>query len=103
MIYRGRKVLDGTLASIQDQYGNDTIRVQAEGGLASIEDLAGLEHVRDLGQWQELRMTRGCDPQQVLRELVARTRVTSFSVVKPSLHDIFVRIAGPAAEEVHVA
>jgi len=103
MIYRGRKVLDGTLASIQDQYGNDTIRVQAEGGLASLEDLAGLEHVRDLGQWQELRMTRGCDPQQVLRELVARTRVTSFSVVKPSLHDIFVRIAGPAAEEVQAA
>ena len=98
MIYRGRKVLDGTLASIQDQYGNDTIRVQAEGGLASLEGLAGLEHVRDLGQWQELRMTRGCDPQQVLRELVARTRVTSFSVVKPSLHDIFVRIAGPAVE-----
>jgi len=103
MIYRGRKVLDGTLASIQDQYGNDTIRVEAEGGLASVEHLAGLEQVRDLGQWQELRMTRGCDPQQVLRELVARTRVTSFSVVKPSLHDIFVRIAGPAAEEVHVA
>ncbi len=99
MIYRGRKVLDGTLASIQDQYGNDTIRVQADGGLASASGLAGVEQVRDLGQWQELRMTRGCDPQQVLRELVARTSVTGFSVVKPSLHDIFVRIAGPAAEE----
>ena len=103
MIYRGRKVLDGTLASIQDQYGNDTLRVQAEGGLESLGSLAGVEHVRDLGQWQELRMTRGCDPQEVLRELVARTRVTSFSVVKPSLHDIFVRIAGPAAEEAAVA
>jgi ABC-type uncharacterized transport system ATPase subunit len=29
--------------------------------------------------------------------------VTSFSVAKPSLHDIFVRIAGPAAEEVELA
>src|ERR1019366_7887253 len=27
MIFRGKKVLDGTLASIQDQYSNDTIRV----------------------------------------------------------------------------
>jgi hypothetical protein len=29
--------------------------------------------------------------------------VTSFELAKPSLHDIFVRIAGPEAEEVHDA
>jgi ABC-2 type transport system ATP-binding protein len=97
MIYRGRKVLDGTLDAIQRQYGNDTIRVSAAGGF---DDLPGVEKVRDLGQVQELRMARGCDPQEVLRALVARTRVTSFSVTKPALHDIFVRIAGqePAEE-----
>jgi ABC-type uncharacterized transport system ATPase subunit len=48
-------------------------------------------------------MAPGCDPQEVLRALVARTRVHSFAVVKPSLHDIFVRIAGPAPEEAAVA
>jgi hypothetical protein len=29
--------------------------------------------------------------------------VTSFSIMKPSLHDIFVRIAGPEAEGAQVA
>ena len=101
MIFRGKKVLDGTLSAIQEQYGNDTIRVAADGG--SIPELPGVEKVRDLGQVQELRMSRGCDPQEVLRALIAQTRVTSFSVMKPSLHDIFIRIAGPAAEEVKVA
>ena len=43
------------------------------------------------------------DPHQLLRALVDRARVTSFSIAKPSLHDIFVRIAGPAAEEVNHA
>ena len=103
MIFRGKKVLDGTLSSIQDQYGNDTIRVAVEGGSASVQDLPGVEKVRDFGQVQELRMALGCDPQQVLSILVGRTRVNSFSVMKPSLHDIFVRIAGPAAEDVPVA
>ena len=103
MIFRGKKVLDGTLASIQDQYGNDTIRVAAEGGVRFLDDLPGVERVRDLGQVQELRMARGCDPQQVLRALIERTRVTSFSIMKPSLHDIFVRIAGPEAGEAQVA
>ena len=103
MIFRGKKVLDGTLDSIQNQYGNDTIRVSANGDAAAFEGLPGVERVHYQGQIQELRMAAGCDPQQVLRALVARTRVTSFSVTRPSLHDIFVRIAGPAAEEVEVA
>ena len=103
MIFRGKKVLDGTLDTIQSQYGNDTIRVSADGGPASFEGLTGVEKVRDLGQIQELRLASGYDPQQVLRALIARTRVNSFSVTRPSLHDIFVRIAGPAAEEVEIA
>jgi ABC-2 type transport system ATP-binding protein len=100
MIFKGRKVLDGTLAAIQDQYGDDTLRVSVPGGLAAAGTLPGVEKVRDLGQVQEIRMSRGSDPHELLRTLVERTRVESFAVIKPSLHDIFVRIAGPAAEEV---
>ena len=103
MIFRGKKVLDGSLASIQDRYGNDTIRVTVEHGAAALENLPGVEKVRDLGQSQELRVARGCDPHELLRTLLERTRVSSFSVAKPSLHDIFVRIAGPAAEEANHA
>jgi ABC-2 type transport system ATP-binding protein len=102
MIFRGKKVLDGTLASIQSSYGSDTIRVEVEGGAAVLGELPGIERINDLGQVQELRMAEGCDPQQVLRTLAARARITSFSVVKPSLHDIFVRIAGPQPEEAPV-
>jgi ABC-2 type transport system ATP-binding protein len=99
MIFRGKKVLDGTIESIQAAYGSDTIRVEVEGGAAALGELPGIERVKDLGQVQELRMSQGCDPQLVLRTLAARARITSFAVVKPSLHDIFVRIAGPAQEE----
>ena len=102
MIFRGKKVLDGTLASIQDRYGTDTIRVAADGGMQFLDALPDVERIRDLGQVQELRMAHGCDPQQVLQTLIARTRIRSFSIMRPSLHDIFVRIAGPeAAHEQH--
>jgi ABC-2 type transport system ATP-binding protein len=68
-----------------------------------MEGLPGVEEVRDLGQVQELRISRDCDTQEVLRLLVTRTRIDSFAVSKPSLHDIFVRIAAaPAAEAAHV-
>src|SRR5580704_5062039 len=67
MIFRGKKVLDGTLAAIQGQYGNDTVRVSVAGGFAAVQDIAGVAQVRDHGQFQDLRISPGCDPQEVLR------------------------------------
>ena len=103
MIFRGKKVLDGSLASIQASYGSDTIRVEVEGSASALGELPGIGRINDLGQVQELRMGPGCDPQQVLHTLASRARIVSFSVVQPSLHDIFVRIAGPQPEEAPVA
>ncbi|MCP4546979.1 MAG: ATP-binding cassette domain-containing protein [bacterium] len=100
MIYKGRKVLDGTLAAIQDEYGSDTLRMRADGGASSMRDLPGVDKITDLGQMQELRLTKGADTQRVLKDMLNRTRVNSFEITKPSLHDIFVRIAGPEAKEV---
>jgi ABC-2 type transport system ATP-binding protein len=100
MIFKGQKVLDGTLSSIQDEYGQDTLRIRCEAGLASLQNLKGVEKVSDFGQVQELRLSPGTDPQNILAAVVASTRVTSFEAARPSLHDIFVRIAGPEAKEV---
>jgi len=98
MIFKGRKVLDGTLDSIQAQYGADTLRVRVEGGHKLLEGLDGVGSVRDFGRYQELRFAG--DPQELLRTLVAKTRVERFELTRPSLHDIFQRIAGPEAEDV---
>jgi len=94
MIFKGKKVLDGTLASIQDTYSNDTIRIRTDGGKSTLHELDGVEKVIDFGQVQDLRMSENCDPQKVLATIMSRTRIRSFDIVKPSLHDIFIRIAG---------
>jgi ABC-2 type transport system ATP-binding protein len=103
MIFNGKKVLDGTLASIQDKYGSDTIRIRTDNGVAALQNLRGVEKINDYGQVQELRMAPDCDTQEVLAAIMARTRITSFDIVKPSLYEIFLRIAGPEAREVNHA
>jgi ABC-2 type transport system ATP-binding protein len=103
MIFKGRKVLDGTLSNIQEIYGNDTLRVSTEAGMAALKDLSGVEGINNYGQVQELRMAKGCDSQELLSQIMSRTRVHRFEVAKPSLHDIFVRIAGPEAKEANNA
>ena len=99
MIYQGKKVLDGTLADIQDQYGIDTIRIQSEMGAAALEGIEGIENVNNFGKLQEVRVASGTDPQQVLAELLPKTRISKFEITKPSLNDIFIRIAAPERKE----
>ena len=94
MIHKGRKVLDGTLDAIQGDYGQDTIRVKLVEPVGDLCDLRGVEHVTDFGQLQEIRVRPGTDTQALLAALMERGRVDHFELARPSLHDIFVRIAG---------
>ena len=100
MIYKGKKVLDGTLNEIQDQYGNDTIRIQSDLGTAALEGIKGIESVNNFGKLQEVRVSSGADPQTILADLLKQTRIMRFEITKPSLNDIFIRIASPERKEV---
>jgi ABC-2 type transport system ATP-binding protein len=95
MIFRGRKVLDGSLESIQGQYGADTVRVRTSAGVAALAGMPDVDSVNDFGQMQEVRL-KG-DPQVFLVRLTERAAVYQFEVTRPSLEDIFVRIARPDA------
>jgi ABC-2 type transport system ATP-binding protein len=95
MIFDGKKVLDGTLDEIQTLYGEDTVRIKV-GQSQALANLPGVSQVNDYGRYQELRLSRGADPQGILQLLLTRTSLDHFERTRPSLHDIFVRIAGPA-------
>ncbi len=96
MIFKGRKVLDGSMEQIQAEYGFDTVRVRTQAGAAALAGLAQVDTSNDYGNMQEIRV-RG-DAQALLQQLAARTTVYHFEIARPSLHDIFVRIAKPDAD-----
>ena len=96
MIFRGRKVLDGTLDEIQSAYGFDTVRVRTERGAPALAGLPDIVSVNDYGRTQEVRLEG--DPQRFLSELSARTPIQYFEITRPSLQDIFIRIARPGGE-----
>ncbi len=99
MIHKGRKVLDGTIESIQGSYGRDTVRVLLEPRDVRLEGLPGVKDVTDDGRWRELRLEPGADSQRLLAALIDRGRVTHFELMRPTLPDIFVRIASPEPPE----
>src|SRR5256714_262466 len=78
----------------------DIVRVRLDGDGAGLDALPGVERVTDFGKLQELQLAPGADPQAVLAALMTRGRVRHFELTRPSLQEIFVRIARPEAEGV---
>ena len=99
MIYKGKKVLDGTLRQIQETHGRDLLRVRLDwpsGSSRQLQDLPGVTKVTDFGNRQDLHLAPDADRQRILESLMARGKVEHFEVARPSLRDIFLQIAGGA-------
>lgn len=93
MIFNGRKVLDGTLATIQAKYAADRVRVRFIGDDTSFPAIEGVTDVVENGIYHEFRLTDTSQSQSLLLRLAEARNLNHFEVIKPSLHDIFVRIA----------
>ncbi len=96
MIFNGKKVLDGTLHSIQDQYPADRLRIGFTDTDQSMPDLSTMvSDVEKHANMYECRMNDPSQSQQILHEISKVRQLTHFEVIKPTLHEIFVRIARP--------
>jgi len=95
MIFMGKKVLDGSLESIQANYPADRVRIRFADDNQDVPPLSGITEVTSNGRFHYFRMQDPSRSQRLLQELSRERVITHFEVVKPSLHDIFVSIARP--------
>jgi len=94
LINKGRVVLDGRLAEIRSRHKSHTVCAEFEGETGFLRELPFVAEIGQQADHVEIHLTEDADPQQLLRVLVERTRVQSFAVKVPSLHEIFIRIVG---------
>ncbi len=97
MICRGRKVLDGTVDDIQRQYPADQLKVRLASGETLPADLPAVASVAKEGSHSILTLSDPGRINDVLNSLVGQVGVEHFELLRPSLHNIFVRIARPEA------
>jgi ABC-2 type transport system ATP-binding protein len=90
LINRGAKVLDGSVTDVKARHGKNTVALAFDGDGSFLESLPGVAKVTDFGQYVEVRLRDGADPQPLLLEAAGRLRLRRFEIVEPSLHDIFV-------------
>lgn len=92
MIDGGRKVLDGSVQQILAQSGSSELRVRTVGDRPLPPQLPGVAEVRQQGQYQRLLPTGAYTAAELLRQLTAVTELEHFEIVRPSLHEIFLRL-----------
>ncbi|MGH7646014.1 MAG: ABC transporter ATP-binding protein [Gemmatimonadales bacterium] len=102
IIARGRKLVDGTLGDVKRARGGRHVTVAFDGRQDAAPTVFGdrrlVTGVQDFGQYAELELAGGADPQEVLAALVSSgARLSRFEVAAPSLHKIFVDLVGPEA------
>jgi len=99
LINHGKIALTGVLSEVKAGFGKNSVLLEFEGDGAFLESLPGVARVDNYGQYQEIRLAEGADPQELLRASVGRLRIRRFEMVSPTLHNIFIELVG--GEQAH--
>jgi ABC-2 type transport system ATP-binding protein len=97
MIFKGEKVIDGSLEEIADQHGEPRLRVRLCDGKPLPMVIPDVKERIANGRFHDLILEKNANRRAILQELMVAGDVEHYEMVKPSLHDIFVSIARPSA------
>lgn len=91
LINKAKKVLGGSLRRVKESFGRNLVAVRGEVGKEVLMKNGIVKRVTEHADEMEVLLTKGADPQVLLRGLVEKGRaVTKFELIEPSLNDIFI-------------
>jgi len=99
LIRKGKELVSGSLAEVKAGHGHDAIQVEFDGDASFIVGLPFVAAARTYPRWLEVELREGADADELYNALVGRLHVRRFEVMSPSLHSVFVRLVGDAAQE----
>jgi ABC-2 type transport system ATP-binding protein len=97
LISHGRAVLTGELKEIKRRLSGNSYRLVADGDLAALAGVAGIDHVLPDEGGAKVFLLPGADGAAVLREIVGRVPVREFRSEEPELEEIFMKAVRDAA------
>ncbi len=100
LIHRGREVVKGDLQSIRERYGNFKVNLLSSTAPTAILATGLVENYEQFneGRYNFTLKEGGVRPTDFLQQLPATLEIREMSISRPSLHDIFVKIAQGGAE-----
>ena len=102
IIARGEKLVDGALSEVKRRHGGSHVIVAVEPGQAAADPILAdrrlVVSADRFGNYAEVELASGADPQSLLERLVqAGVRLSRFEIAEPTLNKIFLDLVGPEA------
>jgi ABC-2 type transport system ATP-binding protein len=94
LINHGNVVIEGDLNQIKAQHGRTNVQIKYEGSAHFLQDPRLVQSFNDYGNYVEVRLASGSDPQDLLRHACSMARLNKFEVMEPSLEEIFLDAVG---------
>lgn len=98
LIHRGRTVLTGPLDRIRREFGGAQVSIEFSGAGSFLKELPFVRQAEVEPNRAKLILKSGCTPEQVLQAIVGRLEIRRFDTGTATLEDIFIRMAGAAAD-----
>jgi len=89
LINKGKKVLDGNLASIKGSHGKNAVQIEYDGNGDFLKSQATVEDFDDYGNYMEVILKKEADPNDLLKALVEKFKIRRFECTTSSLKEIF--------------
>jgi ABC-2 type transport system ATP-binding protein len=94
LIDRGKAVVAGTVSEVKAAYGKNSVQIEFEGDASFVRELGFVAKATERTRWMEIELRPEASPSQLFSALAGRLDVRRFEVEAPSLHRIFLSLAG---------
>lgn len=94
MINKGHKVLDGTIESIKQEYGTNSMRLEYSGDVQFLQNSKSIKNLQEYSNYAEVELQEGRTSNDLLQEILPKLKVKGFTTRQSSLNEIFLQLAG---------
>ncbi|MCE2495218.1 MAG: ATP-binding cassette domain-containing protein [Flavobacteriales bacterium] len=97
LINKSKKILDGKLSKIKEDYKNGIFKVEFHRGTLPTELSADMVVLEQDSSSTRIQLTNGASSNDLLQKLLPSIQIDHFSEVVPTVNDIFIRTVQNAA------
>jgi ABC-2 type transport system ATP-binding protein len=94
LINHGKSVLQGELRKIKAAHRQPSVHIAYEGDGGFLAEKSLVHSFSEHGDHVEVRLVPGADEQELLQAASSRARVRRFTLVEPTLEEIFIDVVG---------
>lgn len=96
LINRGKAILEGELKQVKGRYGRSNVQLEYDGSDGFLDNSELVLAANNYGNYVEVKLQPNADPQELLKLVASRARITRFELMEPSLEEIFIDAVGKA-------